>query len=219
MTNLGNVAAQALELYNNGRTTSSDNKLEYEDFLQFVFGFYGDVSSIQYYKELKAGNHDFYFSQSIKTVTCELKTEKRHIPHVELEDYALLPYMNGILAIYPFSDDGYRDPEDDFVKMKPAGVALFCKPKALADTGEKYWVPKGLNIELYGCDKSLKKIYIEYIPMSEDDPVTDQIGIVILQQVIKLVWPGKINPVDNTEDTNPNVTTVKQKLDQPQTIN
>lgn len=212
---LGNVAATCEEIYNNGRIVTPDEKLVYKDFLQMCFLAYGEIASIQYYNELRAGNASFYFAQAIQVVT--IKTEKKTDGRpllIRLDDYSLLPYMAGILAVYPKTTS--RDPDEDFMKMPPGSERVYGKPKVLDDLGLKIFVPKGEYLELYGA--SCDEITVEYIPIGEESEVSKQIGWIIIKEVLKVVMPGKALPIDTHEDTDPNQATYKQRLDQPQSI-
>ncbi len=215
---LGNIAAACEEIYNNGRVVPTDEKLTYDDFLQLCYIEFGDIAAIQYYKELRAGNASYYFSSLIQVVLLDIKNDKGYYPYVELEDLALLPYMGGIVAVYPFVKDEPRDPDDDYTKMPVGSESLYSKPKLLDDLGYRFFVTKGKKIELYGGDGK-GTLGVEYIPINEDVNVTQQIGKVIIGEVLKKVMPSKQEPTDTHEDTDPNLATYKQRLDQPQSIN
>lgn len=217
-TTLGNIASAIEELYNNGRVVPSDEKLVYEDFLQYVYTFYGDVASIQYYKELRTGNQDFYFANGIERIEVDINSDSKNLPpFIELETYALLPYLSGIVSVYPFTESSLRNPDYDYLKLPPGGESLYGKPKVLDDLGLKFFVPKGNRLELWGNDGD-KKVFVEYIPFNEDTEIPSQIGAIITQEVIKLVLPASVRPTDTHEDTDPNQATYKQRLDQPQSI-
>lgn len=215
---LGNIAAAIEEIYNNGRVVTSDEKLQYEDFLQMSLLAFGDIASIQYYKELRAGNQAGYFSQSIQRIVCDIKKSENGIPpFIKLDAYSLLPYSGGIIAVYPVTEESVRDPENDYTKMPPGSESLYGKPKILDDLGLRFFVCKGENLELFGGD-NCGKVYVEYLPIGEESTVTLEIGWIIIKEVLKVVMPEKVLPADTHEDNDPNIATYKQRLDQPQSI-
>lgn len=215
---LGNIAATIEEAYNNGRTVSSDEKLTYEDFLQLCYLNYGDIASIQYYNEMRRGNQNYYFAQSIISKEIDIeKSENGRPPFFMLEDYALLPYMSGILAIYPVTKESFRDPDNDYLKLPSGAQGLYGKPKIMDDLGLRFYVTKGEKIELMGGDDE-GKIMIDYVALSENSIVPAQIGKIMIREVLKDVLPSRNMPVDTHEDTDPNEQTYKQRLDQPQQI-
>lgn len=216
---LGNIAATIEETYNNGRTVSSDEKLSYEDFLQLCFLNYGEIAPIQYYNELRRGNAEFYFSQSIVNIEVKItKGEKGRPPYFNIDDYALLPYMAGILAVYPKTKEGLRDPDNDYLKMKPGAEGLYGKPKILDDLGLRFYSTKGERFELYGGDDNCEGLYVDYIPLSENTVVPAGIGKIMIREILMVVLPGKAAPIDTHEDMDPNQQTYKLRLDQPQQI-
>lgn len=218
-SSLGNVASVIEEIYNNGRVVPTDEKMVYKDFLQLCYLNFGDVANIQYYKELRAGNQNFYFAKSILTDCFEIeKEDDGRPPFILLNDYAELPYFAGILSVFPKVKSSYRDPDDDYTKMAPGGEKQFAKPKVLDDLGIRFYVPKGDRLELIGGEEE-GEVMVEYIALNEETLIPNQLGAVLISVVLKLVMPSKIQPADTHEDTDPNIATYKQRLDQPQGIN
>lgn len=216
MRKIGDIAAQLEEVYNSGRTTDSDNKLEYEDFVELVLSAYGEIAVIEYYKQRQGANHDAYFAGSIEVVKLSIQKEKGSPAFVELNDYINLPHMAGIVGVYPYSEDAYRDPNDDYTRMKPGSDGLYT-PKRIDDLGLRFFVPKGRKLVLYGGDEK-GNLNVEYMPIGEETELPNGVAWTIIKEVYKLVMPTKTLPVDTTEDTNSNATTEKQKLNQDASI-
>lgn len=216
------IAALIESTYYNGRVQSDDKKLDYDDFLQFARVSNGDQMRALWYDEKQRGNVNLYFSDSIVTEVFPVKKKGRYrvIQFEEDAGVVKLPHAMGIMRVAPVvsdneeCDDDY-DGSDIFLRGEPGQENTFGAADLLDDLGERFYVPIGNTLRLFG-DKDVDQVEVDYIKNDEDLEIPEAIGIAIIKDVLKIVMPGVNYSVDTTDNADPNVTTYKQRLADPQ---
>lgn len=220
------VAALVESFYYNGRVQSDDKKMDIDDFTQLVRVACGKIMRTTFYEERKFGSNPIlFFSGSIKTDY--FKIEKRgRFSLIDMGEMGMLklPDASGIIRVAPLmglpdSKEECQEETDeldfDFIRGEPGQESTFGSADLLDDLGEAFYVPIGNTLRLFGSPQA-KYAEVDYLPNDEDLDIPEGVAIDILNMVLGPVLKVAGFPVDITDNSDPNVTTVKQRLADPQ---
>src|SRR4051812_11467577 len=193
---LSYIAAQVESAYYNGRVQSDDKKLDFDDFMQLVISANGDIMRDIWYDENQRGNPNLYFYSALTTERFETSKRGRFsIVKFEEGGAVKLPHAMGILRVAPAGqeeehcEDDDEDNGDDFTRGAPGMESTFGSQDMLTDLGERFYVPIGNTLRLFGA--SPKYVEIDYIKNNEylDIPegVAWKIFNIVLGPVLKVV--------------------------------
>jgi hypothetical protein len=213
--------------YYNGSVQDNDKKLELEDFFEMCRAANGSVMRSMWYDEYQKGNVNLYFASAIATDRFPIEKKGRYRVIVLPEGGAVkLPYAMGVMRVTPvmtgFDEDGEcgddgdeYDFEDVFHRGEPGMETSFGSTDLLEDIGERFYIPVGNTLRLFG-DTVAPFGEIDWIKNDETLDIPESAAWIILNQVLGTVLKVVGFPLDPTNDGNPNVQTIKQKLADPQ---
>lgn len=225
------LAAIIESTYYNGRVQSDDKKMDIDDFTQYVRIANGSVMRDTYYDELRKGGNPYsYFAGAIVTEYFDI-SRKGRFRVIEFDPDASvvrLPHGCGIIRVSPLMASPDDESEDcpeaadavdesfdtDWIKGEPGMESTYGSSDLLDDLGEAFFVPIGNTCRLFGNDKA-QVAEVDYIRNDEEMDIPEdacwKIANIVLGPVLKVAgWP-----VDTTDNSNPNVTTFKSRLDAP----
>lgn len=222
------IAAIIESNYYQGRVQDNDTKMDRDDFLQMARAANGTIMRQMWYNENQQGNPNLYFADSIVTERFEI-TRKGRFRIARLDDGGAvkLPYASGIFRVSPAMTSEIPEGEDDFedcgdygsdavyTRGEPGMEYTFGSASVLDDLGEAFYVPIGNTLRLFGFEEA-KFIETDYIKNDEGLDVPEDVAWQILVAILPGVQKSALNLVDVTDDTNPNVTTFKKRIADPQ---
>jgi hypothetical protein len=222
--NLEYIAAIIESAYNNGRVLASNKKMDRDDFIQMARAANGEVMRSMWLEENQIANANLYFSGSITTETFKIE-KKGRFRMVQLEEGGAvkLPYMAGILRVAPVmdveaEDCDYEELSDDvYIKGESGMEHTFGSDEMMDDIGEQFYIPIGNNLRLFGAVEATHA-EIDYIKNDDQLDIPEGAAWRIINLVLGPVLKVVGFPVDTTDDTNPNVVTIKKQIADPQGI-
>lgn len=200
-------------VFSNGKPQPSAKKLDREDFYQFSLASAGSIIRDTYYEERSLNNGDVTSFLSSMVEIKEVEIKKGGLGNKTLEiDVLTLPKNLGILNIYPLikSDNGticevdYKNP---FIRIQPGSAALY----DFDDLGINAFHQRGVKPVLF-CPDDMSDVAIEGVFRSDDFDVPEDIARKIINDVLSTVLKVAGFPADMTDDGNPNVKLVNDKI-------
>jgi hypothetical protein len=225
------IAAAIESFYYNGRVLANDRKLNRDDFV--VYSLMGAGSAIRgaYYDELKAGNNPLeLLSGCVNTEYFEIERRGRYnLIQFDPDFPALrLPGGDGIISLAPsmkdwsaeekepdcgeLDDFGY---EDAYKRGIPGMENTLGAPEMMDDLGEPFYVPIGTTCRLFGNEKA-KYVEVDYIKADENLDLPESVAWQTLNEVLGPMLKIINQPVDMTDDNNPNVREIKSGITKAQ---
>lgn len=210
------LIAEVIEsVYYNGRP-KSDKKLAREDFLQLARMNYGTVMRQLYYEAKNRGeNPSESFGQLMEAVEFEVgKKDKMGRRIIEMEgDVMRLPKGLGIMQV---SAAPGEESDVNFYRIINGSDWMY---KGREYDEVPYFASRGDDkIILYNSPDCLKKVEVFALKTDEDAIVPEDAAFDIVNQVLGLSLKVAGFPVDTTNNMNPNLIAVKQKLAQTESI-
>lgn len=207
-------------IYYNGRPQDSGHKLDVEDFFQFALASSGAIIRGLYYEELQlSGDASSFVTSMVEIKQVAVVSGKMGIRTIN-EDMMLLPRNSGIFNIYPLLfENGLVcgiDYANAFTRIA-TGSEWFYDQDRIEDLGLKAFVQRGHQPVLY-CDLKITQVALEGIFRGDDYDVPEYVARAIINDVLTTTLKVAGFPVDMTDDGNPNVKLVNEKIASAQTL-
>jgi hypothetical protein len=218
------IAAIIESCYYNGRVQNDDHKMGRDDFLQMARAANGTVMRDLWYDERqKGGSPMLYFADSVTTERFQISKKGRYrVVQFEEGGAVKLPNGMGIFRVSPAmaADDDTEcedefDNAQEFTRGQPGMESSFGTAEMLDDLDEAFFVPVANKLRLFGFDQA-KFAEVDYIKNDENLDIPEGPAWTIIMQVLGPVLKVVGYPVDVTDDSNPNVVTIKKALADPQ---
>jgi len=204
-------------VFSNGKPEQSAKKLDRDDFLQFSLASAGSIIRDTYYEERTLNNGDVtsYISSMVEIKEMQVKKGFLNVKFIDI-DVLTLPKNLGIFNIYPIIKDNdevcdidYRNP---FHRVQPGTAGLY----DFDDMGINAFHQRGTKPVLY-CPDDLTDVAIEGIFTSEDFDVPEDVARKVINDVLGTVLKVAGFPADQTDDGNPNIKLINEKIATAQT--
>lgn len=218
VTKASNIAEVIQSIYYNGRP-KLDKKLDRRDFLQLVNMANGTIIRKLYYEERQAGQVQWFFSPETNTKDFELSDAdqrgrrsfeiKGKKKGEEFEGVMRMPKGIGVLDLRD-ADSGER------ISRIATGSAWMYMGRAYE--GKMFYEQKGIKIITYNVPSCIKKVEMDGMFNLTDMDIPYDIAFDICNSVLGLTLKVAGFPVDKTNDQDPNLLNVKNRLTNPETI-
>lgn len=216
MAKLSVAATIIEEIYNNGKVKANGSKLDYKDFLQYVIIAAGNFLRLQFYEQIQLdGEVGSFLSSMLDVKKFKIKKLTNGSKVVD-QDIFITPRNMGVFGVYPVlkcGDDEEADYERAFVRIKPGTERFYTKDKR-TDLGIDTFSMRGTK-PLLGTD--LDEVFVEGIfaddEYLEEAVFPDSVVLAAMGNVFNVTL--KMNGyVDMTDDGDPNVKAIKERLQQ-----
>lgn len=200
-------------VFYNGKPQPSAKKLDVEDFFQFSLASCGAIIRNMYYEERELNNGDVTGFIASMVEVKEVPVKKGVLGQkVVGEDLLMLPKNLGIWNVYPVVKDGEGkscdiDYESAFTRLQPGTNRLYDAD----DLGLNFFSQRGKKTILF-CSDNCDIVAIEGIFSSDDFDVPENIARAIINDVLGTTLKVAGFPADPTDDNNPNIKLVNDKI-------
>lgn len=205
-------------VFSNGKPQPSAEKLDRDDFFQFALASAGSIIRDTYYEERALNNGDVssYIASMLDVKEAKVIRGRMGIKIIDLEVLSL-PKNLGIFNIYPvFKDNEGKvcdiDYKSPFVRIQPGTQSLY----DFDDIGLNGFTQRGTNPVLM-CGDDVEDVAIEGIFRSEDFDIPLDIARKVINDVLGPVLKVAGFPADPTDNGDPNVKLMNDKIASAQT--
>lgn len=211
-------------VYYNGRPKSTADKLDRRDFFQFALASAGSIIRKIFYEEREVNDGDVtaFIASMVDVKALKIEKGKLGIRYLE-EEIFILPKNMGILNIWPIilckedqdPDDGEIDYSNAFARLQTGSEFIFTD-EVIEDIGVMGFSSRGSKAILR-CPKDMTYVAVQAMFKQDDYDLPESIAREIINDVLGPTLKVAGFPIDMTQNGNPNVELVNQKIAQSQT--
>jgi hypothetical protein len=199
-------------VYTNGKFQTSSKKLDFDDFYQFAMASAGSIIRKTFYEERALNNGDVtsFIASMVELKPVKITKGPLGVQIID-EEVLTIPKNLGVFNIYPVinfnsEEDCEIDYRNPFIRIQPGTISHYDRE----DTGLNYFSQRGTRPVMW-CD-DVDHVAVEGIFKSGDLDVPENIAREIINDVLGTVLKVAGWPADMTDNGNPNVQMINEKI-------
>lgn len=207
------VADLIYEIFYNGKPQGDGSKMDVDDFFQFAITSAGAIIRKMFYEEDRMSQETSTFISSMVDIK-QVKVVKGRMGIKGIdESIMIMPRNAGIFNVYPLVDncgDKEVDYSNAFFPILP-GTEWYYDQNRIDDLGLKAYTLRGGKPVLY-CEDSIEDVALEGVFRDDDFDVPESVAREIINDILSTVLKVAGFPIDMTDDGDPNVKLINQKI-------